>query len=249
MKRVTSRIKPKKGYANLLHIFFSAILPLFLYVLVRLDFNQLAIATILLAKWRIFAVRPRFWPANIRANAVDIIVGISTVILMIHSAQPSLQLIWVGLYLVWQLFLKPGRSVFGVASQALVGQTYGLMALFVAFPSAPRFVFVVFGWSICYLSARHYLSSYDEPYSSLYAHVWGYFAAALMWLTSHWLIYYSFMSQPALLLTTIGFGLGGLYYLHETDRLSAFIRREVVFIMVAVVLVVLVLSDWGDKAI
>lgn len=249
MKRVTSKIKPKKGYAHVLHIIFSAILPLVLYILVRLEFNQLALAIIVLAKWRIFAVRPRFWPANVRANAVDIIVGISTVILMIHSGETGLQLTWAGLYLAWQLILKPSRSVIGVASQALVGQTYGLMALFVAFPSASRLGLVVFGWAICYLSARHYLSSFDEPYASMYAHMWGYFAAALMWLTSHWLIYYSFISQPALLLTTLSFGLGGLYYLHETDRLSRFIRRQVVFIMVAVVLVVLVFSDWGDKAI
>jgi hypothetical protein len=55
------------------------------------------------------------------------------------------------------------------------------------------------------------------------------------------------LSQPALLLTVLGVGMGTLYYLDETDRLSLLLRRQFVFIMVAVVVVVLIFSDWGDK--
>ena len=36
-----------------------------------------ALALVILSKWRVIAVRPRFWWANIQANTVDIIVGIS----------------------------------------------------------------------------------------------------------------------------------------------------------------------------
>lgn len=249
MKQTVARIKPKKGFAHVVHVLFSAILPILILVMVRIDFVQLAAATILLSKWRMFAVKPRFWPANVRANAVDIIVGLSTIILLTNSDNGSLQLLWVALYVIWQLVIKPGRTVFRISLQALIGQTYGLMALFIAWPAAPTAGLLIFGWAICYLSARHYLSSFDEPYTSLYAHVWGYFAASLLWLSAHWLIFYSVVSQPALLLTVLGFGLGGLYYLHESDRLSALMRREIVFIMIAVVMVVLVFSDWGDKAI
>ena len=104
-------------------------------------------------------------------------------------------------------------------------------------------------WAVCYLAARHFLTAFDEPYISLYSHVWAYFAAALAWLTVHWLLFYSVVAQPALLLTVLGFGLGGLYYLHESDRLSALLRRQIIFIMLAVILVVLVFSDWGDKVV
>lgn len=249
MKQAVARIKPKKGFAHIAHVLFSAVLPFIIYIMVRIGFVQLAMATVLLSKWRMFAVKPRFWPANIRANAVDIIVGISTVILMANSESGSIQVLWVALYVLWQLVIKPGRSVLRISTQALLGQTYGLMALFVAWPSAPLAALVVLGWAICYLSARHYLSSFDEPYTALYSHIWGYFAAALMWLSSHWLVYYGVVSQPALLLTVLGFGLGGLYYLYETDRLSKLMRNEIIFIMITVVLVVLLFSDWGDKAI
>jgi hypothetical protein len=42
----------------------------------------LAIVLVLLSKWRVLAVRPRFWWTNLQANMVDIIVGVSIVSLM-----------------------------------------------------------------------------------------------------------------------------------------------------------------------
>lgn len=224
-------------------------MPVLVYVLVRTNFVLPAVLVILITKWRMFAVRPRFWPAIIRANAVDITVGLSTIVFMTHSNAASLQLFWAALYMVWQVAIKPGRSVLSIAAQALIGQTYGLMALFVGWPGAPLVVLVVGVWSVCYLAARHFLSSFEEPYVSLYSHTWGYFAAALAWLCVHWLLFYNVIAQPTLLLTVLGFGLGGLYYLQETDRLSVLLRRQIVFIMVAVIVVVLVFSDWGDKVL
>lgn len=249
MKVIPGKIKPTKGYAHAFHIFLSALMPALVFIFVRIHFAQLAVLVILITKWRMFAVRPRFWPAIIRANAVDISVGLSTVVFMTHSHAASLQLLWAALYMVWQIFIKPGRSTFSVSLQALIGQTYGLMALFLAWPDASLVLLVIGCWGICYLSARHFLSSFDEPYTSLYAHVWGYFAAALVWLSVHWLLFYNVVAQPTLLLTVLGFGLGGLYYLQETDRLSVLLRRQIVFIMIAVVVVVLVFSDWGDKTL
>ena len=67
-------------YAAFLHIVLTAVLPLLVYVLVRLEFVAIAFVAIVLAKWRMFAVKSRHWPANIRANAVDIFVGFSAVV-------------------------------------------------------------------------------------------------------------------------------------------------------------------------
>lgn len=249
MRRVVTKIKPKKGFAHILHILITGLIPVLVYVLIRIHFVQLAVLVVLLSKWRIFAVKPRFWPANIRANAVDTIIGISTVVFMSHTSSTTLQIIFTVLYMGWQVFLKPKRTVTGVSLQALAGQAYGLTALFIGWPEAPMIALILGAWAACYLAARHYFTSYDEPYASLYAHTWGYFAAALLWLSSHWLIFYSVVAQPALLLTVISFGLGSLYYLHESDRLSAFYRREITFMLLLVILIVLIASDWGDKAI
>lgn len=249
VRLAAARLKPKKGFAHVLHLLVTGLIPVLVYVLIRIHFVQLAVAVVLLSKWRMFAVKPRFWVANVRANAVDIIIGLATIVFMTNSSSVALQIVFTLLYALWQVFLKPNRSVIGVSLQALAGQVYGLTALFIAWPNAPSVVLIVAGWAVCYWAARHYFTSYDEPYATLYSHTWGYFAAALLWLSSHWLIFYSVVAQPALLLTAIGVSLASLYYLHETDKLSVFYRRQIVFMMLLIVLIVLVASDWGDKAI
>jgi hypothetical protein len=247
--RIVGKFKPTRGFAHASHIFLSALIPLLVLIFVRSHFVQLAVAIILITKWRIFTVRPRFWPAIIRANAVDVIVGLSTVVFMVHSHSGSIQLLWAVLYAVWQIVLKPGRSLFKVSLQALVGQTYGLIALFLGWQTAPILVLVLGAWVITYLAARHFFTSFEEPYTPLYSYTWGYFGAALTWISVHWLLFYGVIAQPALLLTVISFGLASLYYLQETDRLSKLYRREIIFAMVMVILVVLVLSEWGSKTI
>lgn len=247
--KVRAKLKPTKGYAHVFHVLLSAVMPLLAYIFIQIGIVQLAVGVVLLTKWRMFAVKPRFWPAIVRSNAVDLIVGLSTVVFMAHSSSTAYQIFWTVLFIFWQVVIKPGRSTFMVSSQALIGQTYGLMAFYLAWPSASILAFVFGAWFICYMSARHFLSSFEEPYTSLYSHTWGYFAAALAWLSAHWLHYYSGISLPTLLLTVIGFGFGGLYYLSESDRLSSLYRRQIVFIMIAVVVVVMVFSEWGDKSL
>jgi hypothetical protein len=43
--------------------------------------------------------------------------------------------------------------------------------------------------------------------------------------------------------------MAGLYYLDHNDRLSRGVRRQIVFVMIAVVVVILAFSDWGDKVV
>jgi hypothetical protein len=66
---------------------------------------------------------------------------------------------------------------------------------------------------------------------------------------SHWLLFYGQLAQPTLLLAVIGYGVATLYYLDHDDRLSSAWRRQFVLMMVAVVVVVLTFSDWGDRAL
>lgn len=247
MKINLTRIKPVVGYSHFVHLGLIVLLPIFVYVLVRLDFVQLAFGLVLLSKWRVFAVKPRYWPALIRNNAVDAFVGISIVVFMTHTDAANWQLVWAGLYGLWLVFLKPGSKVWQVSLQALIGQMMGLTALFLAGGSTPLLWLVAAGWSICYLSARHFYSSFDEPHTALYAYTWGYFSGALIWVLGHWLVFYGSIAQATLLLSVIGLVGAAIYYLDETDKLSLLLKRQLVFGMVAVVLVILVLSGWGDN--
>lgn len=220
-----------------------------MFIFVRIEIVQLALGVVLLSKWRMLALKPRHWPANIRANAVDLMVGLAVLTFMADSASAIVQAMWVVLYIVWLLFIKPHSGLIMVSIQAGVGQLAALMAFYVAWPSAPLYGLVAANWAICYLAARHFFTSFEEKHTSLYAHLWGYFASVLVWVLGHWLLFYGVVSQPTLLLSVIGYGLATLYYLESTDKLSTLIRGQVILIMSAIVVVILVSSDWSDKAV
>lgn len=245
----TNKLRPKRGFAYIFHIGLNALLPVLVYILVRIDFAILAAALIVLSKWRMFVVRVRYWPAIFRANAVDIMVGLSIVVFMMSTNIGMWQVIWAIVYAIWLIVLKPGSSMLKVSIQAGIGQLAALMALFLMSGEMPLYVLVVGTWAVCYLSARHFFTSFDEPYTQLYSHAWGYFAAALVWVLGHWLLFYNVLAQPTLLLTVIGYGLASLYYLDHNDRLSPVWRRQFVLMMLAIIAIVLTFSDWGDKAI
>ncbi|HVI60792.1 MAG TPA: hypothetical protein VM535_01405 [Candidatus Saccharimonadales bacterium] len=249
MRSFLNKVKPASGFAHLLHLVFLLVLPAAVFILVRLDFVQLAVGIIVLSKWRMFAVRPRFWPVNIRANAVDLMVGLAAVAFMTQTGNVWLQLGYAVGYAVWLLAVKPGTSTAMISAQAAIGQLAALMALYVAWGDGPVFGLTAVTGLICYLAARHFLDAFDEPYAKMLAYTWAYFGAALAWLLSHWLLFYGVIAQPTLLLTTLGYGLAGMYYLDHYDRLGKGPRRQFIFFMLAVVLVILAFSDWGDKVV
>lgn len=250
MRPLLRNIKPTSGIAHILHLALVLILPVAVLLLVRLKFTPLAYSIIILAKWRMFAVRPRFWAANIRANAVDLMVGLSIVVFMTHCDNSySLQAMWTALYAGWLLFIKPGNTTGLVTLQAFIGQLAALMALYLVWQDGPVYGLTLLTGLFCYLAARHFLDTFDEPYAKLLAYTWGYFGAALAWLSSHWLLYYRGVAQPTLLLSTLGYGMAVLYYLDHNERLGKGIRRQFIFIMLAIVVVVLAFSDWGDKVV
>lgn len=249
MRLLLYKLKPANGFSYFFHLGLLVVLPAAVFVLVRLGFVQLALSMIVLSKWRMFAVRPRFWPANIRANAVDLMVGLSIVLFMSHSASAFIQLAWAVLYAVWLIVVKPASGLLMTSVQALIGQLCGLMALYLVWAAGPLYGLTLATGLICFLAARHFLDGFDEPYARMLAYFWAYFGAALAWLLGHWLLFYQFVAQPTLLLTTIGYGLAVLYYLDHHDRLSQTVRRQFIFIMIAIILVVLTFSDWGDKVV
>lgn len=249
MKRVVTKLKPANGFSYIVHLGLLLLLPLALYVLVQMHFIQLAFILILLSKWRMFAVRPRFWPANIRANSVDLIVGISVLLLMTHTGIAAWQAVWAALYAGWLIAIKPGSSILMTSVQASIGFLAGLTALFYAGGGGELYEVVLIAALVCYLAARHFFDSFEEPYAKFLSYLWGYFGAALVWTLGHWLLFYGVIAQPTVLLIAIGYGLGALYYLDHFDKLSTLVRRQFIFIMVAIVIIVLALSNWGHKIV
>ncbi|HXR50390.1 MAG TPA: hypothetical protein VN778_05190 [Verrucomicrobiae bacterium] len=250
MRPLLQRLKPTSGVSHFLHLILLVILPAAVFILVRLNFVQLALSIIVLSKWRMFAVRPRFWAANVRANAVDLMVGVSIVLFTTHaSGQVWLQLLLAVLYAVWLIAIKPATGLPMITAQAFIGQLTALMALYLTWTNGPVYGLTLITGLICFLAARHYFDAFEETYARMLSYIWGYFGAALAWLLSHWLLYYHGLAQPTLLLSALGYGLAVLYYLDHNDKLSRGMRRQFIFIMLAIVLVVLAYSDWGNKVV
>jgi hypothetical protein len=240
MRPLIAKIKPASGFSRLAHVGLNILLALLVFVLVRIDFVQLALAIILLSKWRMFAVRPRFWPANIRANSVDIIVSVSMLLFMVHSSTSWMQLAWMAAYVLWLVLLKPASSPLLIAVQAMTGLAFGLTALFLGWGDGALYWLVLSTAVVTYLAARHFLDAFDEPYARLLSYLWAYFAAGLTWILCHWLLFYGFLAQPTLLLTALGYGLAALYYLDHHDRLSRLARIEIIVTTFAIVVAVVV---------
>lgn len=248
MASIPRVIKPASGFSHFVHIILVLALPVLVFILVRLNFVEIAAAVILLSKWRMIAVKPRHWPANIRANAVDIIFGLSILIFMISSGSELAQVLWTVVYAIWLTVLKPGTSLLSVSFQALIAQSFGLSALFLYWGDSSLLVLVLLSWLICYACARHFFTSFEEPLTGYLSYAWAFIAACMTWVLGHWLLFYGVIAQPTLLLTVISFSLGSIYYLTEHDRLSVFMRRQLLFVMFAIIIVVLAFSKWGYNA-
>lgn len=244
-----AKIKPVRGFSHAIHLAFNVLLPVLAYVLVRIDFVFLAILLILLSKWRMFAVRPRYWTAHITANGVDIIVAIALVLFMANTSVQWWQLFWMGLYAGWLIWLKPRYDVLSVSAQAMAGQLLGLAVLFLKFGDASLALLVAGTWVVTYVSARHFLTSFEESHAGLLAHVWAYFSASLAFVLGHWLIFFGSVAQIIMILTTVGYSLAALYYLDASDRLTKTMERQLLAIMGAILLVVIALSDWTGATV
>jgi len=249
MRSIKEKLKPKKGIPYVIHIGLNALLPFLLFILMHFD-PWFAVILFLISKWRVLAVKPRYWLPNLRANGIDIIVGLSYLEFLNHTNSEPVQLIFALLYVLWLTVIKPRSNSIFISLQAFLGQFIGLMAIFSFQNSlAPSTtILIIATWLVCYLTARHFFTIFDEPFTSLYSHAWGYFSAALVWVLGHWLLYYSgTYAQPTILLSTISLGLGSMYYLKENDKLTGQSKRQIIMVMVAIVFVIVFLSNWSSK--
>lgn len=249
MLQLPARVKPTRGFSHAAHIGLKALLPVLAYILVRTSFVGPAILLVVLSKWRMFAVRPRYWVANLVSNGVDIMVAIALILFMASTATAWWQLFWTALWASWLVWLKPRYDVLSVSAQAMTGQLLGLAILYLKFGDSSLLVLVGGTWLVAYLSARHFLTSFEEAYAALLAHSWAYFAAGLAYILGHWLLFYGSIAQIIVIMTTVGYTLAALYYLEANDRLNITLERQLLAIMGAILLIVLVLSDWTGTTI
>ena len=221
-----------------------------LVILLAINSPAPAFALVLLSKWRILAVRPRYWFVNIQTNLVDLIVSLSIVIL-IYSASGALamQIILTALYIGWLLYVKPKSKRVFVAIQAGAAVFLGVSALMMVSYDWYASPVVLIMWLIGYSAARHVVGSYDETHASFYSLVWGLVFAELGWLAYHWTFAYPIpgigdiqLSQAALLALAISFlaeRAYSSYTRHGSIRSSDIIMPTLLSVSVIIILLTL----------
>ncbi len=249
MVKYLKNIRPESVFTHFLYISINALLPVIVFGLVRLEFIIVAIIIVILSKWRMFAVKPRYWLVNLRSNLVDIFVGLSIVAFMAGTHNIITQLVWTILYIAWLVWLKPKSKPIPVMFQALIAQTLGVIAFYAAFPNVGIYWAVITVWLVCYSSARHFLGAFDDDNARQLTHVWAWFGAGLAWILGHWVIYYFSIPQIALVLAVISYGISVIYYLHYKHRLKPTVKNQIIAFMFIILLIIIVFSDWQYKTI
>lgn len=249
----------KSFTSNLLYIGLNLALPFMVLVLLWTTGSiVIPIILIILSKWRALAVRPRFWLANIQANLVDLIVGLSVVVSMGLANNANVtnetsvivfQVFLALFYAAWLLFIKPRSKRSFVIVQSGIALFLATATIFASVSYwSPSFVIVILMWAVGYLCARHALSSYDEKQITLLSFVWGFFVAEISWLAYHWTIAYSLpvlsfvqIPQVAILISLFGFVSMTFYnsfYKHKKVRVNDVLLPTIFSVLVAVVLLV-----------
>jgi hypothetical protein len=240
VRYITARLRPDRGFAHFFHLSFVSVVPFLVFVFVRLDLAGVALAIILISKWRMLSVKPRYWLAHLRTNAVDLEFSLSILIFMTQTNSFSWQLLWVAVYEAWILLVKPRDDAISISTQAVIGQAAGLTAIFLAFPEAPLSVYMVFTGLVAYFSARHFFGSFDEPHGLIQSIIWAILSVNLVWVLGHWLIFAGPIAMPAIVLCSLSFNFAGLYYLLETGRLTPRLRKQIYAIVFAIMIILAV---------
>lgn len=249
--------KRRSFVSELIYILLNVALAVAILVVVwAIESPIAAFALVLLSKWRVLAVRPRYWFANVQANLVDIIVGISVVVLLYAAshalvAQIGLTILYIG----WLLYIKPRSKRTFIAVQAGTALFLGVTALMTASYDWIASVVVLAMWLIGYSTARHVLGSYEEAHVSFYSLVWGLVMAEIGWLAYHWSFAYGLpgvgsikLSQAAIVSLAISFVAERVYmsFVKHGSVRSADITLP---ILLSVSLVIVILAFFNNVSI
>lgn len=186
--------------SEIIYIVLNVALVAMILLLIKIDLVVLSYALVVLSKWRVLAVRPRYWWDNIQTNLLDMLFGVSIVSFMwqletsqrISGGEQALfvQLGMAIMYIIWLTVIKPRSGHGAVKLQALLGQLFAISALYSIAYGVPAFFIVIGMWVIGYITAQHVLNLYDESSSTLLSMVWALIIAELGWLAYHWTVAY-----------------------------------------------------------
>ena len=180
--------------SSIAHIFLNFLLVLVGWLSIYVTKTPfIAIALVVISKWRTFAVRPRYWVVNVKSNLVDLIFSLGIVVLMYSTgvefwlSQAFLAIAYLG----WLTLLKPRSSEKAVKAQALVSVFVGLTAILLIAYAWPVDIVVLVAFLIGYATFRHVISSLKSENIVLISLFWGMIFAEFIWVLNFLLVGYT----------------------------------------------------------
>lgn len=206
--------KSRNIASNLVHIFLNILLGVGSVLVTVLSASPaLGLLLVLVSKWRVFAVRGRYLWLNIKSNLVDIIVGVSVVLITYYAGTTFLpvDVLLAVFYCVWLLFIKPLSSEKATLAQSLIAVFLGMSAAAIAAANLNVIVVVLVAFLVGYAASRHVLAQSSDKDFTLTTLVCGLVFAEVAWLCQSWSIVYTFgvtgirIPQVAIILTIFAF--------------------------------------------
>lgn len=206
--------KSRNIASSMVHVFLNLLLGVGAVLITVLSGSPaLGILLVLVSKWRVFAVRARYFFLNLKSNLVDIIIGISVVLLAYYAGTEFLpvDLLLTVIYSVWLLFIKPMSSENAALIQSIIAVFLGMSAAAMVAASTNAIVIVLLAFLVGYAATRHVLIQGSDKDFTLTTLVCGLIFAEIAWLCQMWSIVYTFgatgvrIPQVAIILTIFAF--------------------------------------------
>lgn len=250
--------KQRSLLSETVYVVLNILLSVVLFLIVRYTGSLfLALVLVALSKWRVFAVRSRFWLANIQANAVCFVVSLSYVFLLFSLNESALgsqgsslavQIILAILYAGWLILLKPQSKQVFVVLQSAVALFLGLTVVYMLSHQLDLVVVTILTGVVGYVSARHTLSAYDEDRVVTLSLAYSLLVAEISWVAYHWMVAYklpvlSFVSIPqaALIVLLISFI---FYKIYDTSSYPQKNKTNdiVIHVLFSVILIIILVA-------
>ena len=206
--------KSRNIASSMVHIFLNLLLGVGSVLITVLSGSPLlGLILVIASKWRIFAVRRRYLWLNIKSNLVDLIVGISVVLLAYSAGNAFLPVdfILMAFYSLWLIVIKPLSTETATFAQSLIAVFMGISAATIITATLDPIILVLASFLIGYAASRHILAQSDDRDFTLTTLVCGLIFAEIAWLCSSWSIVYTFgntgiiIPQLAIILTIFAF--------------------------------------------
>lgn len=247
-----------KFFSNSFYLLFNVGLVVAILLSINiLNSVFLGLVLVILAKWRVFAVKAHYWWINLKSAVVDYLAGFSFVfsIYLVSSDQLAVQLAIAGFYLFWLLFIKQQNNERAMAIQSLIVVFWSNLVMSYFMDAIPLIGLMAIELTIGYSITWHYLLNFDFEAKTkrLISGFWGMTMTELLWLNWHWNIGYGKsllpfqISQFAILGTLLSYLLFiVLEYSYKEESKKDYSFRQflpsLVFVLVTIAMIVLIFS-------